>query len=92
MQKIEKKLNKIHSLLSTLCSMLSILLLTGCSQAIAPLVCDWPSIELPPDPPIAVVFLKDDAMPDEVIKAWVETAYAYRDWNKAVREQIQESI
>jgi hypothetical protein len=48
-------------------------------------------IQLPDDPISPVGALTRDSRPDEVIKAWVATAYAYRGWNRAVRKQIEDS-
>jgi hypothetical protein len=48
-------------------------------------------VDLPADPKSTVNLLSDKSTPDQVIKAWVATAYAYREWNIIVRKQIEAS-
>jgi hypothetical protein len=52
---------------------------------------DCPEIVFPDDPPEYVSTLSDKSAPNEVTQAWVATALSYRNWNKAVRDQIKES-
>ena len=65
------------------------LLLTGCASEIepVPVAYNCPRLMLPDDPVPATIQLTDKSTPDEVIKAWVATAYAYRGWNQIVRKQ-----
>lgn len=51
-----------------------------------------PKIVLPEDPIAPVDKLTDKSKPDEVMKAWVSTAIAYRDWNRVVRQQVSVSL
>lgn len=67
-----------------------ILCLSSCAKP-TPVVLDCPKIILPKDPIIPLSQLTDESKPDVVIKAWVVTAMAYRDWNRAVRKQIERS-
>lgn len=46
-------------------------------------------IILPNDPIVPISKLNDQSQPDEVIKAWVATAIAYRNWSRIVRKQIE---
>ena len=72
------------------CSLVITLCLCSCSTP-TPVVLNCPKIILPKDPIIPLSQLTDESKPDVVIKAWVVTAMAYRDWNKAVRKQVQTS-
>ncbi len=62
------------------------LAMVGCTSKVYP---NCPTIVLPDDPRVPVKDLTLESTPDEVIKAWVATAYAYRDWNRVVRRQIE---
>ena len=78
---MERKTSKvIYGLILTLC-------LSSCAKP-TPVALDCPKIILPKDPIIPLSQLTDESKPDVVIKAWVATAMAYRDWNRAVRKQI----
>lgn len=65
--------------------------MTGCAPKAVPLAYNCPTITLPPDPIPVIRKLTAKSRPDEVMKAWVETAYQYRGWNQAVRNQIESS-
>ena len=67
------------------------LTLFGCSTKPVRLAYDCPIIQLPDDPYIATESLTENSGADEIIKAWVATAYAYRGWNIAVRKQVETS-
>ena len=47
-----------------------------------------PTITLPDDPPSYTGKLNYESEPNEVMQAWVATALAYRNWDRAVREQV----
>jgi len=68
-----------------------LIIVTACSRTAAPIAYDCPVIILPDDPAPLTASLTDESRPDEVIKAWVATAYAYRGWNQDVRQQIESS-
>lgn len=69
------------------CALIAIICLCSCSTP-SPVVLDCPKIILPKDPVIPITQLTDESKPDVVIKAWVVTAMAYRDWSRVVRKQI----
>lgn len=56
-----------------------------------PIAYHCPVIHLPPDPIISLNKINDKSKPDEIIKSWVYTAIAYKNWNKIVRKQIKNS-
>lgn len=56
-----------------------------------PIVYKCPKIILPKDPISPVDKLNQNSKPNEVIKAWVITAIEYKNWNRIVRKQIEES-
>jgi hypothetical protein len=63
--------------------------LTSCTTIKpTPIAYKCPKIILPTDPVVPVHALNANSKPDDVIKAWVATAVAYRDWNRVVRKQI----
>lgn len=68
-------------------SAILILFLVGCSSPV--LIPQVQAIKLPPDPVNGVAALTDKSSPDEVVRAWVATATAYRNWNRTVRKQIE---
>jgi hypothetical protein len=68
-----------------------VIALAGCATKPTRLAYDCPRIELPPDPITTVTALNDESGADEIIKAWVATAYAYRGWNLVVRKQVENS-
>lgn len=72
-------------------SLILIVILTGCANKPLKVAYECPRILLPDDPTPATHLLNENSEPDEVIKAWVATAYAYRGWNVAVRKQIENS-
>lgn len=74
------------SLLLMLC-----LLVTACMKSQPPVTYQCPRVVLPDDPKNNLATLTEESTPDQVIKAWVATAVAYRNWNHAVREQVQDS-
>lgn len=63
--------------------------LTSCAH-VTPVALDCPKLILPNDPQVPIHQITSASKPDEVIKAWVATATAYRDWNIIVRKQIEE--
>ena len=63
----------------------------ACASKIEPVAYNCPRIELPDDPVSLTDTITDDSTPDEVMKAWVATAYAYRGWNRTVRQQVESS-
>lgn len=64
----------------------------SCSyKSLKPISYNCPKIELPDDPIIPLKNINEQSKSDEVIKAWVVTAYLYREWNIVVREQIDET-
>lgn len=65
---------------------------SACTPKITPVAYNCPKIQLPADPIAPANKLTDKSQPDEVMKAWVVTAIAYRDWNRAVRRQIESSF
>jgi len=67
-------------------------LLTGCAKQLNPnLIGDIPTLNIPSDPEEPVKKLTPESKPDEVIKAWVATATAYKNWNRVIRNQIKNS-
>ncbi len=62
-----------------------ILFLTSCACATKPTGC----LHVPPDPIPATESLNELSSPDEVLQAWVTTAYQYRNWDETVRKQIE---
>ena len=68
-----------------------IFILTSCSTVRTPVTLDCPQLVLPADPVSPLSKISDKSTPDEVMKAWVSTAILYRDWNRIVRKQVQES-
>jgi len=66
-----------------------ILLISGCAtEKPVQIMYNCPAIELPVDPEVPVKKLKKTSTPDQVVKAWVATAVAYREWNKNVRAEV----
>lgn len=76
-------------------SRLSVIILflnfTSCTTPPPNIAYECPEIILPHDPFVPIGSLTDKSKPDEVMKAWVATAIAYRDWNRIVRQQIDMS-
>lgn len=71
------------------CAIMGFLTVTSCTTSKpTPIAYDCPRILLPADPVIPIRKLTDKSKPDDVIKAWVATAVAYRDWNRVVRKQV----
>lgn len=77
-------MSKLKKLISTLV----ILQLAGCACGPKIIIEKPPEIKLPADPENTVFKLNDTSKPNEVIKAWVVTAVACRDWSKTVKKQI----
>lgn len=72
--------------------LIAIVFLTSCSLIKpTPIAYHCPRIILPADPKPNTDKLTEKSKPNEVIKAWVSTAMAYRDWNRIVRKQIENS-
>lgn len=72
---------------------MAFLILTSCSTVKPiPVAYDCPKLVLPADPITPIDKLTDKSKPDEVMKAWVSTAVAYRDWNRIVRQQVNVSL
>ena len=67
-----------------------LLFCTGCSINKLPISYGCPKIILPDDPVTPLIDIDNDSNADDVIKAWVITAYAYKEWNIIVRKQIEE--
>lgn len=68
------------------------LICTSCSSVkTTPVSYQCPQIKLPADPVPATRHLTARSKPNEVIKAWVATALAYREWDIIVRKQVQNS-
>ena len=64
------------------------LLLTACGTPTYKVVYDVPEINLPPEPKTHLQALTDKSTPDEVTKAWVAAAVAYKGWHDTVKKQI----
>lgn len=75
-------------LLKTTLVIILLLSLNACGTI--PIAYNCPKIVLPPDPIIPISKLTDKSKPNEVVKAWIATATAYRDWNRIVRKQVEE--
>lgn len=73
------------------CVIIVFLACSSCTHKSEPIAYQCPPILLPPDPKAAVLKLTVKSSPDEVIKAWVATAVAYRDWNRIVKKQVNAS-
>lgn len=73
-----------------LCGIISICTLTSCAH-VTPVAFECPRLILPKDPIVPIHQITSASKSNEVIKAWVATAIAYRDWNIIVRKQIAES-
>lgn len=56
-----------------------------------PVAYKCPAIIFPADPIPAVYKISRKSSPDEVMKAWVSTAVAYKRWNQIARKQVQSS-
>lgn len=70
--------------------LVSSLWIVGCANTKRSVITIHPQpIKLPSDPVNYVSRLNDKSSPDEVVKAWVSTATAYRNWNRIVRKQIE---
>ena len=67
----------------------AVALLAGCATKPKPVAYHCPRLQLPPDPTIYVLKLNKKSTPNEVVQAWVATTLAYRNWNKAVRQQVE---
>ena len=78
-------------LMIVICIIFFFLGVTGCTSHVIPISYGCPKIILPNDPIIPIDKIDEESSSDEVIKAWVVTAYAYREWNLIVREQIEET-
>ena len=68
-----------------------VLCLPTCAMKPTPIAYQTPHIMLPPDPIPATANLNPKSSPDQVVKAWVATATAYKKWCSIVREQISSS-
>lgn len=68
-----------------------LIFLVGCAPRPYEVAFNCPFVELPPDPIPMTRKLTAQSKPNEVMKAWVITATDYRNWNIAVRKQINES-
>ena len=69
-----------------------VFILSGCTiPKPVPVVYDCPIVDLPPDPVPATRKLTVKSRPDEVVKAWVATAKAYKQWNTIVRQEVENS-
>jgi hypothetical protein len=74
-------------------AIMGFLILTSCATTKPiPVAYKCPQLVLPPDPITPLDKLTDKSKPDEVMKAWVSTAVAYRDWNHIVRQQVNVSL
>lgn len=66
--------------------------LSGCALfKPTPVVYHCPKIILPEDPISPVDNLTQNSKPGDVIKAWVVTAIEYKNWNRIVRKQVENS-
>lgn len=76
------------------CSFLTVFFLdmAGCATSPVPVAYNCPRTILPDDPKQNPYFLTSKSSPDEVMKSWVITALAYREWNKAVHTEIENSV
>lgn len=73
-------------------TMLLCVSLCACAKPyVGPIPDQIPTLNIPKDPEEPVKNLTKDSKPDEVIKAWVATATAYKNWNRTIRNQIQNS-
>lgn len=77
-------------LFKALSAIIGFLILTSCAR-ITPIAYDCPIITLPTDPIVPIMLITSTSSPDEVMKAWVATAIAYRDWNRVVHKQIADA-
>ena len=68
-----------------------IIFTSSCAVKAVPVIYKCPQITLPADPIPLTKQLTDRSKPDEIIKAWVATATAYRNWHHIVRKQIDNS-
>jgi hypothetical protein len=73
------------------CATMVFLSCISCSLAPKPVDYKCASIELPPDPTLAVSSITATSPPDYVVKAWVATTLAQQDWIRDVRTQISDS-
>lgn len=71
-----------------LVSMSVILCLFSCASQPIPIAYQCPTIQLPPDPPLATQKLTAKSTSSEIVKAWVASAIALKGWNTVVREQL----
>jgi hypothetical protein len=55
---------------------------------VQPIAYECPKVILPADPILPIKTLTAKSTPDQVMKSWIATATAYRDWNRVVRKQI----
>lgn len=67
------------------------ILLSACATKPVQIAYNCPTLMLPPDPVPFTRSLTGKSPPDEVVKAWVATAIAYRDWDRVVRLQVSKS-
>jgi len=71
---------------------MSFLIITSCTTGKPELVSyHCPTVVLPDDPQEYVSSLNYKSQPNDVVQAWVATALSYRNWNRAVREQVSYS-
>lgn len=73
-------------------AVVAICMITSCSTPKpVPVSYDCPQIDLPRDPVPATRQLTVTSKPDEVMKAWVASAMAYKKWDEIVRTQVENS-
>jgi hypothetical protein len=70
--------------------LLLFVMLTSCMTP-KPVAYHCPRIILPADPVPPTRKLTLKSQPNDVMKAWVATAYLYQGWNKTVRKQVESS-
>ena len=62
--------------------------LVGCATKPIEIAYDCPKLILPKDPILYTQKLTNKSSAEQVMKSWVATANAYRDWNVTVRKQV----
>jgi hypothetical protein len=67
---------------------LLILNLSSCATKPVEISYNCPKLVLPKDPILYTKKLTEKSNAEDVMKSWVATAVAYRDWNKTVRKQV----